>query len=71
MGTVGQNSDEESRTSGSGGGHSVHGMLGRLLAAVQNGVEIARFGGLAEREASPYAVVDEVCVLKTRTSRST
>ncbi len=31
----------------------------RFLAAVQNGVEIARFGGLGERQGSPYTVVDE------------
>jgi putative long chain acyl-CoA synthase len=31
--------------------------LGRMLAAAQNGLEIARFGGLGEREPSPYAVI--------------
>jgi putative long chain acyl-CoA synthase len=32
------------------------GALGRLTAAVRNGLEIARFGGLGEQERSPYAV---------------
>lgn len=31
----------------------------RLLSAVQNGLEIARFGGLGEKQASPYEVVTE------------
>ncbi|MBW2421487.1 MAG: AMP-binding protein [Deltaproteobacteria bacterium] len=35
------------------------GFFGRMAAAVQNGIEIARFGGLGEREPSPYAVVAE------------
>ena len=35
------------------------GGLGRLAAAVRNGIEIARFGGLSEQERSPYAVVAE------------
>jgi putative long chain acyl-CoA synthase len=34
-------------------------LLGRLVAAAQNGLEIARFGGLGEREPSPYRVVAE------------
>jgi len=33
--------------------------LGRMVAATQNAIEIARFGGLGEREASPYAFADE------------
>ena len=33
------------------------GIFGRLAAAFQNAVEIARFGGLGEREPSPYEVV--------------
>ncbi len=35
------------------------GLLRRLVAAAQNGLEIARFGGLAEREPSPHAIVAE------------
>ena len=35
------------------------GILGRLVAATRNGLEIARFGGLAEREPSPHTVVAE------------
>ena len=35
------------------------GFFGRIVASVQNGLEIARFGGLGEREPSPYAVVAE------------
>jgi putative long chain acyl-CoA synthase len=35
------------------------GFLERLIAATQNGVEIARFGGLGEREPSPQEVVVE------------
>ncbi|MDJ0869565.1 MAG: alpha/beta fold hydrolase [Myxococcota bacterium] len=35
------------------------GFVTRLAAAVQNGLEIARFGGLAEREPSPYEVAAE------------
>ena len=35
------------------------GFFGRLVAAVQNGIEIARFGGLGEREPSPYVVMAE------------
>lgn len=40
-------------------GRSKGGFLGGLVAAVQNGLEIARFGGLGEREPSPHEVVDE------------
>ncbi|MBW2395748.1 MAG: AMP-binding protein [Deltaproteobacteria bacterium] len=35
------------------------GLLGGLIAAVQNGLEIARFGGLEEREPSPHEIVAE------------
>lgn len=35
------------------------GGFARFAAALQNGVEIARFGGLGEREPSPYEVVAE------------
>jgi putative long chain acyl-CoA synthase len=31
----------------------------RLTAAVRNGIEIARFGGLGEQERSPYAIFEE------------
>ena len=31
----------------------------RVVAAVQNGLEVARFGGLGKRQASPYDVVDD------------
>lgn len=33
------------------------GFAGRILAAARNGIEIARFGGLGEREAQPYSIV--------------
>jgi len=59
MGNSGQKSDGTSDSGASERGGAPHGLFGRLLAAVQNGVEIARFGGLAERQASPYGVVDE------------
>ncbi|MFP6663526.1 MAG: AMP-binding protein, partial [Deltaproteobacteria bacterium] len=36
---------------------TVAGFANQLLAAVRNGVEIARFGGLGEREGQPYEVV--------------
>ncbi len=42
-----------------GSERSTPGLLGRLVAAAANGLEIARFGGLAEREPSPCAVADE------------
>lgn len=35
------------------------GGIARFAAALRNGVEIARFGGLGEREPSPFEVVDE------------
>ena len=38
----------------------------RLLAAVRNGVEIARFGGLGEKQASPYGIVTEGPVYRLR-----
>ncbi|MDJ0785759.1 MAG: alpha/beta fold hydrolase [Myxococcota bacterium] len=41
-------------TKDSGGG-----WLGRLAAAAQNGLEIARFGGLGEREPQPFEIVAE------------
>lgn len=31
----------------------------RVVAALQNGLEVARFGGLGERQPSPYDVVDD------------
>jgi putative long chain acyl-CoA synthase len=35
------------------------GIVQRMIAATQNGIEIARFGGLTEREPSPHEVVAE------------
>ncbi len=49
-------SDREARSSRSRAGRSG---WGRLAAAVQNGLEIARFGGLGEREPQPFDVVVE------------
>lgn len=43
--------EEASRTQTPQGG------LERLVAAMRNGLEIARFGGIAEREPSPFTVV--------------
>jgi putative long chain acyl-CoA synthase len=47
--------EETAERSSSRGGS----FAGRFIAAVQNGLEIARFGGLGEREPSPYEVVVE------------
>ena len=38
----------------------------RFLAAVQNGIEIARFGGLGEKEGAPYEVFEEGSVHRLR-----
>ena len=40
--------------------------VSRLAAAVQNGVEIARFGGLGDREFSPHEQVAETATYKLR-----
>lgn len=38
----------------------------RFLAAVQNGLEIARFGGLGEKQAQPYSIENEGSVHRLR-----
>jgi len=53
---------ETSRTSqkkGLGEHTTPRGGFARFAAAMQNGIEIARFGGLGEREPSPFEVVAE------------
>jgi len=49
-----QGSDRDDRR-----GKAPRGGLARFAAAMRNGVEIARFGGLGEREPSPFEVVSE------------
>lgn len=49
-----------------GGARTVGGALTRAAAALQNGLELARFGGLGERVASPHEVVVDERVFRLR-----
>lgn len=49
-----------------GGARTAGGALTRAAAALQNGLEIARFGGLGERVASPHEVVVDERVFRLR-----
>ena len=53
------NDEPRSRASLFGDAERAPGFATRLVAAVQNGLEVARFGGLGKRQASPYDVVDD------------
>ena len=55
-------SDSEARSPGTSPGL----FLSRLAAAARNGLEVARFGGLGEREPSPYEVLAEGTHYKLR-----
>ena len=57
---------ENNHDAGDGRRRAPRGGFARFAAAMRNGVEIARFGGLGEREPSPFEVIAEGAIHRLR-----
>ena len=57
---------ERNDDTGDEGRRAPSGGFARFAAAMRNGVEIARFGGLGEREPSPFEVIAEGAIHRLR-----